>query len=132
MTDEKRKRVARAMAGFYGRPFDECPKEKADLRAGMADARFADINEPTQADHLEAADAAIAACEAWEPIETAPRPTRPEDAIIVARYDGGRLVYLTNAFINERTGGWWTGDKIMGDLIAPTHWRHRPTPPREG
>lgn len=53
--------IARVLARHYGPEFDNCARDRAELRQLIMAGRNSDINEPTQVDHLEAARAIIKA-----------------------------------------------------------------------
>lgn len=60
--DEMVERMPRAIAGHYGKLFDECPEDEMDKRQKYIEGVWnVNINDPTQDDHLEAARAALAA-----------------------------------------------------------------------
>lgn len=52
-------KMARALAGHFGKSFDDMALDRSELRALVRNADGYDINEPTQADCLEAARGAL-------------------------------------------------------------------------
>lgn len=73
-------KMARAMAGHFGKSFDDMALDRSELRALVRSADGFDINEPTQADCLHAAKAVLEAL-------LAPVGLRADKIMTVAEYN---------------------------------------------
>lgn len=139
MTDQI-ERVARVIASAMGDNFADAFKNKDRwvAKRGMSGGRFRDVNEPFQADYLDAARAAIDAMQAWQPIESAPKDGTPiilgyadTSGKLAAKSASWRLVHPR--WENEKRGWAWvcTMDSVLVDPRA-THWMPLPTAPTQG
>ena len=130
MTKDLRERVARAICVADGENPDSLPVPFPASRLN-----FVPSEHPLWKNYLELADAAVAECAKWEPIETAPKDGTPILGFDLGMSKWPRFSGIMVISWDAENNEWCSGKDYDGNSIArfdnPTHWRPLPAPPTD-